>query len=205
MNVFVDPPAHDQRLDTYAVHIHLHRRLITLLIIFGVDAENGGRGGVEGLPCAGMSTTSPPRFQWSELARRSGEVGDAIDTFGEVTVIRGSQTLRLGLQSPAEASGVLHDMCRLLAALTSEDEATHVTRILSAAWPWTRALPGASQLELANEVGPVAEMCESLGSYKALTDLLADWRRTARAWADSETGPIHVDEPLASPASRPKA
>lgn len=131
-----------------------------------------------------MTASIMPSFQWSELARRPAEVGAALDEYGEVTVQRGSQALRLGPPDPPDVAQVQRDLCRLLFALVSSDNPEHVIAILEMAWPWTRALPANDQLELAAEVGRVAEMSESLGTYRPLLDVIADWRRTARAWAD---------------------
>lgn len=148
--------------------------------------------------------TIAPSFQWSDLARRSGDVGAALDDFGEVTVVRGAQTLRLGPPPSRDITTIVRDMCGLLSALVASDTPHQVTRVLEAAWPWTRALPKADQIALAAEVGPVAEMCESLGSYKALIDVIADWRRTARAWAEDGAAPIVVPKPVGSEVSRPE-
>jgi len=150
-------------------------------------------------------STAAPRFQWSELARRSSEVGEALDTFGEVTVQRGSQTLRLGPPQPAEVTQVFHDLCRLLGSLTTAGQPDLVTTVLERAWPWTRVLPHDDQLALAAEVGSMAETAESLGTFTPLLEVLADWRRTARAWADGEGRPILVDEPAGTAVARPSA
>lgn len=152
----------------------------------------------------GVTRPTLPSFQWSELARRPADVGAALDLHGEVAVQRGSQALRLGPPETPEITEVFRDLCRLLASLVSADEPAHVTSILEAAWPWTRALPPSDQLLLAVEIGPIAEMCESLGSYRPLLDVIADWRRTARAWADggASLGALDVadDELVERPA-----
>ena len=83
---------------------------------------------------------------------------------------------------------ILHDMCRLLSALVAQSDPTHIVKVLEAAWPWTRALPADDQLALAAEVGPVVEMCDSSGDWTRLLDVMADWRRTARAYDDLERG-----------------
>ena len=100
---------------------------------------------------------------------------------------------------------VFRDLCRLLSSLVKSDNPEHVASILGMAWPWTRALPANDQLELAAEVGRVAEMSESLGTYRPLLDVIADWRRTARTWADGfvPLEPIEIDEVLH--AERPEA
>ncbi len=131
-------------------------------------------------------------------------MGAAIDAYGEVAVVRGTQTLRLSSRTAIEENGVLTDLCRLFAALTREDEPSRVARVLASAWPWTRALPEGSRVDFAFEVGPVIEMCESLGSYRALTDLLDDWKRTARAFAEGDAEPVVIDDPLGTPAVRPE-
>ena len=148
--------------------------------------------------------TVAPSFQWSELARRSGDVGAALDDFGEVTVVRGAQTLRLGPPPSRDITTIVRDMCGLLSALVASDTPHQVTRVLEAAWPWTRALPKTDQIALAAEVGPIAEMCESLGSYKALIDVIADWRRTARAWAEEGAAPTVLPKPLGTEVPRPE-
>ena len=152
-----------------------------------------------------MTTSAAPSFQWSELARRSADVGAALDAHGEVTVQRGAQSLRLGPPDSPDVVQVFRDLCRLLSSLVRSDNPEHVTAVLEMAWPWTRALPATDQLELAAEVGRVAEMSESLGTYRPLLDVIADWRRTARAWADgfAPTAPVEIDEDL--PAARPEA
>ena len=71
---------------------------------------------------------------------------------------------------------------RLLATVAMADP-EHVVEVLVKAWPWTRALPVGEQRKLAVEVAQVAEMGESPGAYRLLLDVIADWRRTARAWA----------------------
>jgi hypothetical protein len=148
------------------------------------------------------SSALAQNFQWSDLARRSGEVGNALDEHGEVSVTRGAQTLRLG---PAKAHPILdttRDLCRVLTALVELDEPNQVRRVLNAAWPWTRALPGEDQVELAREVGDVGEMCESLNTWGPLIETLNDWRRTARAWAEGAQ-PVVVDGMLGRVAARP--
>lgn len=152
-----------------------------------------------------MTASTVPSFQWSELARRPADVGAALDQHGEVTVQRGAQALRLGPPDPPEVVQVFRDLCRLLSSLANTDEPEHVTLILEIAWPWTRALPPKDQLELVGEVGRVAEMSESLGTYRPLLQVIADWRRTARALADglAPLEPIEIDELLL--AERPEA
>jgi hypothetical protein len=146
----------------------------------------------------GMAIGTSPSFQWSELARRSADVGAALDEFGEVSVLRGSQALRLGPPDSPEVLQVFRDLCRLLSSMVTSDTPEHVTSILEMAWPWTRALPAKEQLELVAEVGRVAEMSESLGTWRPLLEVLADWRRTARAWADGfvPLTPLEIDEVL---------
>lgn len=145
-----------------------------------------------------MTMSTVPSFQWSELARRPADVGSALDEHGEVTVQRGSQSLRLGPPDSPDITQVYRDLCRLLSSLVSSDNPEHVSSILAMAWPWTRALPANDQLELVAEVGRMAEMSESLGTYRPLLDVIADWRRTARAWAEGfvPLEPIEVDEEL---------
>jgi hypothetical protein len=147
--------------------------------------------------------TAIPSFQWSELARRSAEVGAALDEHGEVMVKRGAQTLRLAPQDSDDTVLVIRDLFHLLTGLANSDEPEMVTRVLTTAWPWTRALPAHDQLLLVKEVAPIAEMCESLGVYKPLLDELANWRRTARAWADGCTPIGPIDEPYEALARRP--
>jgi len=116
-------------------------------------------------------------FQWSDLARQSSRVGDALDEFGEVTVTRGSQVLRLAPQAPDPVVAATRDLCRLMSALVQIEAPDHVTKVLNAAWPWTRALPVEDPLELAREVGEAAEMSESLGTWRPWLDVVEDWRR----------------------------
>lgn len=144
-----------------------------------------------------------PGFQWSELARRSAEVGAALDAHGEVMVQRGTQALRLGPPEPEEMTQLTRDMFRLLTTLASLDNPEFVSTVVETAWPWTRALPVESRVRLVNTIAPIAEMCESLGTYKPLLDELRDWRRTARALADGY-GPVDpIDEPYGALAVRP--
>ena len=149
-----------------------------------------------------MPTATESSFQWSDLARHSSEVSDALDRHGEVTVNRGRQQLRLGPAPSPTIVDVVRDLCALLAALVEHEQPDHVSAVLTRAWPWTRALPAEDQLLLAKEAGETAEMCESLATWKPLTDLLNDWRGTARAWADGAT-PVRVDKPLGVPVPRP--
>lgn len=153
----------------------------------------------------GMSVGTQPSFQWSELARRPADVGAALDEFGEVAVQRGAQALRLGPPDSPDVVQVFRDLCRLLFAMVESGSPDHVTATLELAWPWTRSLPAKDQLELAAEVGRVAEMSESLGTFRPLLDVLSDWRRTARAWADGfvPLEPVEIDEVLH--AERPNA
>ncbi|TRZ79288.1 MAG: hypothetical protein D4R92_05080 [Actinobacteria bacterium] len=150
-----------------------------------------------------MARTTTASFQWSELGRRSVEVGDALDAHGEVTVVRGSQMLSLAVPTERSIMDTLREMCRVLTVLVNDDDSTHVTKILNEAWPWTRALPLEDQIVFAREVGSVAEMCESLNSWRQLIDLVADWRRTARAWADGEASLVRVETPVEALATRP--
>lgn len=148
-------------------------------------------------------TTKTVSFQWSELGRRSGEVGDALDTHGEVTVVRGSQMLRLAAPTERSIADTLSEMSRVLTVLVKDDDSTHVTKILNEAWPWTRMLPKEDQIAFAREVGLVVEICESLNSWHQLIDMVADWRRTARAWADGEASLVRVEAPVGTLATRP--
>jgi len=155
-----------------------------------------------------ISSTLPlmpeiPSFQWSELARRSSEVGAALDEHGEVMVKRGAQTLRLAPKDSDETVLIYRDLFYLLTGLAKSDSPELVSRVLVAAWPWTRALPAHDQILLVKEVAPIAEMCVSLGNYKPLLDELASWRRTARAWADGCTPIGPIDEPYGALARRP--
>jgi hypothetical protein len=148
-----------------------------------------------------MSTV--PSFQWSELARRSAEVGAALDAHGEVMVQRGAQSLRLGPPEPEEMILLTRDLFRLLTTLANLDNADFVSTVVETAWPWTRALPADDRVLLIKEIAPIAEMCESLGIYKPLLDELAGWRGTARALADGCTAVGPFDEPYGALAVRP--
>jgi hypothetical protein len=152
-----------------------------------------------------MATAScaPQAFQWSDLARRSSEVGDALDADGQVTVTRGSQVLTITRASSESTNEAITDLCRILAALVRVGDPSSVRSVLNAAWPWTRVLPDVDQLELAREVGDTAEICDSLGTWGPMGGLLGDWRRTARAWADGG-GPTHIVEPMEILAARPE-
>jgi hypothetical protein len=143
----------------------------------------------EGIPIRGSMSgmTTAVEFQWSDLARRSPDVGEALDDAGEVVVTRGSRRYRIALPDQ-DVEAVLRDLCRLLSAVVATGRPSDVQMILNAAWPWTRALPDDDQLALAAEVGPLAETCESLATWRPLLDSLAAWRGTARAWA-SGTAP----------------
>lgn len=143
-----------------------------------------------------------PAFQWSDLAKKPTEVGKALDAAGEVTVTRGSQTLRIS-QPDHDVTTVMRDMCGLLGAVVATETPERVCAILNAAWPWTRVLPTPDQIELAAEVGPLAETCESLDTWRPLLDALAAWRGTARAWA-SGAGPVGpITNPVNTPVQRP--
>lgn len=151
-----------------------------------------------------MSTDAPMRqtFQWSDLARRSGAVGEALDEFGEVTVSRHGRQLRLAPEASSPVVEAMKELCGVLAKLAEHDDASLVRSVLTSAWPWTRVLPADDQIVLVREIGCTAEVCESLGSWRLLTDALADWRRTARAWADGAE-PVQISEPLTDVAARP--
>lgn len=146
-------------------------------------------------------TLGVPEFQWSDLSRRAVEVGQALDDFGEVRVRRGSRSYQMAL-SDDQIAHVLRDLCRLLSAVVATESDEHTRAILNAAWPWTRALPTDDQVALAHEVGPLAEMCESLDTWKPLLDSIAAWQGTARAWASGAV-PTSVRKPLGSPVARP--
>jgi hypothetical protein len=148
------------------------------------------------------SSALAQNFQWSDLARRSSEVGQALDEFGEVSVTRGAQTLRLSAAETHPILDTTRDLCRVLTALVELDEPAQVRRVLNAAWPWTRALPSEDQVELAREVGDVGEMCESLNTWGPLIESLNDWRRTARAWAEGAR-PVAITDVLEHEATRP--
>ena len=147
--------------------------------------------------------TAIPSFQWSELARRSAEVGAALDKHGEVMVKRGAQTLRLAPKDPDDMELITRDLFHLLTGLANAESPELASKALSIAWPWTRALPAHDQVLLVKELAPIAEMCVSLGVYKPLLDELASWRRTARAWADGCTPIGPIDKPYGALARRP--
>jgi hypothetical protein len=149
------------------------------------------------------SMSTIPSFQWSELARRSAEVGAALDAHGEVMVQRGAQSLRLGPPEPADMTLLTRDLFRLLTTLANVDNPEFVSSVIETAWPWTRALPVDSRIHLVATIAPIAEMCESLGTYKPLLDELRDWRRTASAWADGCRPVDPIDEPYGALAVRP--
>lgn len=148
------------------------------------------------------SSLAHPVFQWSDLAKKPTEVGDALDADGEVTVTRGSQTLRIS-QHEDDVVIVMREMCGLLTAVVATESPAQVCVILNAAWPWTRVLPTNDQIELATEVGPLAETCESLGTWRPLLDALSAWRGTARAWAVG-LGPVGpFENPVDTRVERP--
>jgi len=148
------------------------------------------------------STVTATAFQWSDLAKRPTVVGDALDASGEVTVIRGSKTLRIS-EPEHDVATVMREMCGLLSAVVATESPERVCVILSVAWPWTRVLPTDDQVALAAEVGPLAETCESLGTWRPLLDALSAWRGTARAWA-SGLGPVGpFEDPLNTRVKRP--
>ncbi len=143
-------------------------------------------------------------FSWSDLGRRSTDVGDALDEFGEVTVIRGGEVLRL---APAAAPSII-EVTRILSAVLSKlvelGDTPTLTKVLAAAWPWTRPLPTDDQLLLAREVAGAVEICEDLDTWAPLAQVLADWRRTARAWAEGMRPIGPVAQPDGSVLSRPR-
>ncbi len=142
-----------------------------------------------------MATTA--EFQWSDLARHSRDVARALDDQGEVTVTRGTRTYRIA-PPDHEITTVLRDLCQLLSAVVDTEQPDRVRTILNAAWPWTRVLPADDQIALAAEVGPLAQTCESVGTWRPLLDSLAAWRGTARAWADgaAPVGPFDASRPV---------
>jgi len=148
------------------------------------------------------TTTAAPVFQWSDLAKKPTEVGNALDAAGEVTITRGAQTLRIS-QPEHDLAAVMREMCGLLGAIVATETPERVCTILNAAWPWTRVLPIADRIELAAEVGPLAETCESLDTWRPLLDSLSAWRGTARAWANgtSPVGPF--ENPVIERVQRP--
>jgi len=148
------------------------------------------------------TTTAAPVFQWSDLAKKPTEVGNALDAAGEVTITRGAQTLRIS-QPEHDLAAVMREMCGLLGAIVATETPERVCTILNAAWPWTRVLPIADRIELAAEVGPLAETCESLDTWRLLLDSLSAWRGTARAWANgtSPVGPF--ENPVIERVQRP--
>ena len=119
----------------------------------------------------------------------------------QVTVTRGAQTLRIAPQLSHPIVDTMRDLCRILTAVVAVDS-DNVSQILNTAWPWTRVLPHSDQLELATEAGAVAETCESLGTWEPLLIVLADWRRTARAYAQGH-GPVDVVDVDGRLARRP--
>ena len=169
---------------------------------FSIKAESSGKGLTTVPTLGGMETaTAQQAFQWSDLARRSSDVGHALDEYGEVTVTRGAQTLRIAPQLSHPIVDTMRDLCRILTAVVAVDS-DNVSQILNTAWPWTRVLPHSDQLELATEAGAVAETCESLGTWEPLLIVLADWRRTARAYAQGH-GPVDVVDVDGRLARRP--
>jgi hypothetical protein len=143
-------------------------------------------------------TTSAPRFLWSDLGRRSADVGHAIDDYGEAVVIRGTAELRLAPAPGPDIVDISRQLCAVLARLAELGDAETLRRVLHAAWAWTRPLPDDDLIELAHEAGHTAETCESVGTWGPLAELLTEWRYTARAWAEGAR-PVHVDEPEALP------
>lgn len=141
--------------------------------------------------------TSSTIFQWSDLAKRSPEVGESLDQGNEVIVTRGHRQYVLA-PLHSDVRQVIGDLCRLLSAVVESESPEHVSTILTAAWPWTRALPASDHVRLAEEVGPLAELSESVGTWKPLVDALAAWRGTARAWASGATpvGPFDSADEL---------
>jgi hypothetical protein len=148
------------------------------------------------------TTTTAPVFQWSDLAKKPTEVGNALDAAGEVTVTRGTQTLRIS-QPEHDIASVMREMCRLLSAIVATEAPDRVCAILNSAWPWTRVLPINDQIELASEVGPLAETCESLDTWRPLLDSLSAWRGTARAWASGAQPVGPFESPVVESVQRP--
>jgi hypothetical protein len=148
------------------------------------------------------ATTAAPVFQWSDLANKPTEVGNALDDAGEVTIIRGTQTLRIA-QPEHDISSVMREMCGLLDAIVATETPERVCTILNAAWPWTRVLPIDDQIELAAEVGPLAKSCESLDSWRPLLNSLSAWRATARAWASGARPVGPFADPVTEDVQRP--
>ena len=152
-----------------------------------------------------MKSKAPERsFQWSELGRRSADVGHALDEFGEVTVTRSGEVLRL---APAATPTMVEFTQSLWPCSPSWSSWNSLpsSRCSTAAWPWTKALPADDQIALAHEVGELAEICAELGSWSPLAVSLAAWRGTARAWFEgfAPLAPIEIAGPLDAPALRP--
>lgn len=152
-----------------------------------------------------MATTTEPRhaFQWSDLSRHSTEVGNALDEYGEVTVTRGAQSLRLAPSTEPEIVEVTRALCSVLARLVELGKPDLVKSVLGHAWPWTQVLPEDDQLTMAGEVASSAEICESVGTWQPFITAIEDWRRTARAWAQGDITPTVIDEPLDTVVQRP--
>lgn len=142
-------------------------------------------------------------FSWSDLARRSGAVGEAIEAYGTVTVVRGSQILTIAPVGEPDVVEATRALAHVLTKLVETEAHDVVDAVLSSAWPWTRVLPAADRIELAKEIAEAAEVSGSVESWHPFSTVLADWRRTARAWSEG-VAPTTITEPRDEPVPRPR-
>ena len=123
-------------------------------------------------------------FKWSELSQHDVVIGVAIDDLGEVVLVRSWHLLRFAQPMSPDTIQVLHDVSGLLAVCAEVSTSERVLQVLVALWPWAAALSAGDQLDLVADVGRLAVWCEVSGSVRALLNLVADYRCSARALVD---------------------
>ncbi|MFC8046441.1 hypothetical protein [Nocardia sp. NPDC057353] len=152
-----------------------------------------------------MSATA----SWSEFLRDPNRVIETMEAHGEVTLVRRSAApVRLSDAGRADADEATLGALTMLLALAMDDEVLdRLVGKLSIAFPWLELLPEPQRAEFVAEFLAVARGGLAVGKLGALTAVLAAWRETAAAHADSrirvDGSDLHyLEEPVPVPDPR---
>jgi hypothetical protein len=126
-------------------------------------------------------------MQWSEVARAPRDVAAAVESSGQIRLVRrgGGAPFVISREDRArQVEDAMGAVARLIRNLVSHDQLDKLQTLLVDALPWTRFLPAKDRREFAREFAWTIEACGDLDMWAPLGRILHEWQQTAAVHAD---------------------
>lgn len=125
-------------------------------------------------------------MNWSDVARDSKAVAKAVDTNGEVTLVRRGEPdltlMRADRRSDVREAG--RTTTRLLMQLLNSADTTQAAMALLSIYPWLEFLPEDGRTKFMQEFARTLNACAEVDVWVPLARVIREWKATAAIHAD---------------------